>query len=632
VQTDFRFPFAATGRQLALRLLATSDLHMHLTGHDYQADRAQSGLGLVRIATLLEAGRAAAPQSLYFDNGDLLQGTSLGDLWAETGPGPEGHPAISALAHLGCDAATPGNHDFNYGLEYLQACLAGAPYPVVSANVITKDGAPLLLPWSVLRRSFRDGGGQAVELGIGVIGALPPQAMQWDHHHLHGRVVIDDIVAAVARELPALRAAGADLVVALCHSGIGGESHVPGMEDAAVPLAALPGIDVVIAGHSHQPFPGPGYAASAAIDPVAGRLHGKPAVLPGAWGSQLGHVDLLLEPGPDGWTVAQAMVGLWSTDGTSPAPRLSRLLQPAHRATQAHMARPVGHAAAPLHSYLDLIAPGPALSLAAEAQQAAVTRLLAGSADAHLPVVSAVSPFKSGGRGGPGHFTHVPAGPLSLRHVGDLYLFPNSVRAFRITGAGLAEWIERAASAFSRLRPGESEQELLQDGVPGYDIDSVFGVTATLDLAQPARFDPVSGALVDPAARRVVRLQRDGRDIDPEAPLILATNSYRAGGGGHYPGACPENVLAASPVLIRDELARFLAGPRPPHGYPPALRFARIPGTGAVFETAPALRHLEGEMSRLGLEDLGDSAAGFARMRLSLDHGPLIDDLHGYPS
>ncbi|PKM01849.1 MAG: hypothetical protein CVV17_06500, partial [Gammaproteobacteria bacterium HGW-Gammaproteobacteria-7] len=78
------------------------------------------------------------------------------------------------------------------------------------------------------------------------------------------------MAAAMAWRMAALRsagaafaAAGADLVVALCHSGIGAADHVAGMENAALPLARVPGIDALLTGHSHLVFPDPAFAGRA---------------------------------------------------------------------------------------------------------------------------------------------------------------------------------------------------------------------------------------------------------------------------------------------------------------------------------------------------------------------------------
>ncbi|WP_161555941.1 metallophosphoesterase [Mangrovicoccus ximenensis] len=186
-------PSPGDAPRIHLRLLGISDLHAHLRGHDYDTGRALPAAGLTRLATLIRAARAEAANCLLFDNGDTLQGTALGD-WAAAGEGGGApHPMIDALNRLGVDAAVPGNHDFNYGLPFLQAAAAAAAYPLVCANVATRQGtAPqedetLLPPWTLLERDLADSTGRIRRLRIGVTGAVPPQIMDWDRRILAGR-------------------------------------------------------------------------------------------------------------------------------------------------------------------------------------------------------------------------------------------------------------------------------------------------------------------------------------------------------------------------------------------------------------------------------------------------------------
>ncbi|HRD84812.1 MAG TPA: bifunctional metallophosphatase/5'-nucleotidase, partial [Rubrivivax sp.] len=80
----------ALAARLDLRLLETTDLHMHLLAWDYYQDKPSDEFGLARTASLIKAARAEVRNSLYFDNGDLLQGSPLGDWVARVRPLPAG--------------------------------------------------------------------------------------------------------------------------------------------------------------------------------------------------------------------------------------------------------------------------------------------------------------------------------------------------------------------------------------------------------------------------------------------------------------------------------------------------------------------------------------------------------------
>jgi 2',3'-cyclic-nucleotide 2'-phosphodiesterase/3'-nucleotidase len=114
--------------RLKLRVLETTDLHVNVVPYDYFRDAADDTVGLAKTASLIKAAQAEAKNSLLFDNGDFLQGSSLGDYIAyKKGLKPgEIHPMIAAMNALPYLCGTLGNHEFNYGLDFLDNGLAKA--------------------------------------------------------------------------------------------------------------------------------------------------------------------------------------------------------------------------------------------------------------------------------------------------------------------------------------------------------------------------------------------------------------------------------------------------------------------------------------------------------------------------
>ena len=204
-----------------LRILETTDLHVNILPYDYYRDAADDTVGLARTATIVKAARSEAKNSLLFDNGDLIQGSPLGDFVAYRRGMKKGdvHPMVAAMNTLNYDCGTLGNHEFNYGLDFLQNSLGAAKFPIVCANVIKANGETLQKPWLVLDREVVDEAGTKHPIKIGVIGFVPPQIVQWDKAHLDGKATTIDIVDAAQKHVPDVKKAGADIVVALCHSG-----------------------------------------------------------------------------------------------------------------------------------------------------------------------------------------------------------------------------------------------------------------------------------------------------------------------------------------------------------------------------------------------------------------------------
>ena len=631
-------PFAARAQagQAHLRIAETTDLHVHVWPYDYYADKEIDTVGLARTAALIETLRAEAGNAIVLDNGDFLQGNPLGDFMAyERGlKAGDIHPVIAAMNTVGFDAGTIGNHEFNYGLDFLETALAGAAYPVVLSNVVRREGASitedetLVPPYVILDRELTDGAGETHPIRIGVIGFTPPQVLRWDRAHLEGNVTVRDIVKAAEAYVPQMREEGADIVVALSHSGIGPSDYTEMMENASVPLAAVEGIDVVLTGHHHQEFPGETYAGLAGVDAEAGLIHGKPAVMPGFWGSHMGLVDLLLERDGDGWRIAASTQEIrpiairdedrnWIPQVESVAPVLA-VTEADHQATLDYVRRPVGKTDAPLYSYFALVADDPSVQIVSIAQKWYVKQLLAGSEHEGLPVLSAAAPFKAGGRGGPDYYTDVPAGDVAIRNVADLYLYPNTVRAVRITGAQVKDWLERSAGMFNRIEPGSADAILLNPDFPSYNFDVIDGVSYRIDLSQPSKYD-AEGVLVAPEANRIVDLSHEGAPIDPEQDFIVATNNYRAGGGGNFPGADGSTIVVEAPDTNRDVIVRYIVeqGTISPSA-DANWSFVPLDGTSVVFETGPAATAYAGDVPGLDLEEMGTDEEGFLRYRLTL--------------
>ncbi len=631
-------PFAAAiGVQDAhLRIFETTDMHMHVFPYDYYADRPDDTVGLSRVATLIAHLRGGAANTLLFDNGDFLQGNPMGDFIAtERGLRPGGlHPAIAVMNALGYDAATLGNHEFNYGLDFLTAALARANFPVVCANVATTLGASppqdrhIVEPWVLLDRVVTDGGGRSRPLRIGVIGLTPPQIVTWDKTHLAGRIRTRDIVTTAAALVPDMQRAGAEVIVVLAHSGIGAQTHFEGMENAVLPLSQVPGIDALLTGHTHLVFPHPRFAGVPGVDVARGTIHGVATTMAGFWGSHLGVVDLHLRHDGHRWRVHDACGSVHPVrhprpDSTAVPPVESgadvlRVAQAAHRATLRYVRRRVGRTEVALHSYFALIAPSPAVAVVAAAQRDHVAAHLRGTRYQDLPVLSAAAPFKAGGLAGPQFYTDVARGKVAIKNIADLYIYPNLVRALHLSGAQLRDWLEHSAGLYNRIAPGRPDQPLLTADFASYNFDMIAGLTYRIDLSQPARFD-AAGGLADRQAHRIVDLCHAGRPVDPAAMFVLATNDHRASGGGGFPGCGGDRQIVSGAVFNRDLVVRHIMDhPRPAPEAVPCWGFAPMPGTSVLFDTGPgAAAHLP-DLHHLDIELAGPGPGGFLRLRLHL--------------
>jgi 2',3'-cyclic-nucleotide 2'-phosphodiesterase (5'-nucleotidase family) len=263
---------------VVLTLLHTNDPH----GRVYLPGEVQ---GLSRLATLIRAVRAEMPNTLLFDAGDLFHGTPEDRFY-------EGKPIIRSMNTLGYDAATAGNHEFDFGQRILKQAIEMADFPMLSANVLDeKTGAPWggFKPYIVKEK-------QGVKVLIFGLTTLDTARLQFPRT-LAGMRFADPLETA-RKLVPELRAKEKpDVVVFLSHLGYKLDCEL---------AAAVSGIDVILGGHSHTYLPEQIWVGDTLI------------MQTGCHGKALGRVDILVTRQADGraaLTINGKNKRWWGVDG-----------------------------------------------------------------------------------------------------------------------------------------------------------------------------------------------------------------------------------------------------------------------------------------------------------------------------
>ena len=589
--------------QASLRILETTDLHMQLDAFDYLLDEQGRDPGLSGLAPLIKDARADGVETILCDNGDFLQGSPLANTLADQ-PSTEPHPMIAAFNALKYDAITLGNHEFNYGLQRLCDILTHAEAPIISANLRISPREKLTAPWTIVVRHLKCDDQQTRPIRVGIIGFVTPKVTDWDCVDPEETIIADDIVAAAQTALPSLKRAGADIIVALCHTGIGSATHSSGMENAALPLAALPDIDVLLTGHAHDQFPGPDFLTTDVVDAIKGTLHRKPAVMAGCYGSHLGVIDLTLQNSGAGWSISDHKSELRPALPTDQNLFATPLLQSAHDATRARLSEPLAQCALPMTTHFAAIGYDPASALKAQAKIAAIRPLTCQSEFADLPLLASASSFRMGGHGGPRNFHNIGATELTRRTVAAISPFNSPVCAVLRRGWQLRAWLEHAAGYFQKITLGQKDQPLINPHMASFQFDTLYGLNYRFDLSKPQ------------GAGRVVDLEYNGNPVLDDTLFLVATNSFRANGGGNYEPVHKDDIAYQSPLGVASALTQYLverAVVTP--SIVPVWSFVPAPGASVVFQTSP---NVQTETAPRPVIRLPDDDAGFTRLRMML--------------
>ncbi len=577
-------PKLAAGTRTSLALLETTDLHTNVLSYDYFKLAEDKTIGFERVAALIAQARTEFPNTMLLDNGDAIQGTALADYQALVRPlACEDTLAIyKAMNAAGYEGAGIGNHEFNYGLAYLsqvtgsrfeidglpaaadQKTCAGPKFPQVLANVYSvKSRKPLFAPYAIVTKTVKatapDGTAITVPLKVGLIGFAPPAILSWDKRFLDGKVYTEGVKETAEKYVPEMRAKGADVVVVISHGGLDSSTYSPTMENGSWHLSRVEGVDAMLIGHSHQTFPDANSTVTQfnlpGVDKVQGTVNGVPTVMANFWGKHLGVISLNLTNDGSRWTIDKSKTrvearAIQNADKSfvTPDAAVAALIDAEHRATIAYVKTPVGTTDFRMASYFADLGDVSAIQIVNQAQAAYVDAYVKANLTqyAALPVLSISAPFKTGFGGGT-DYTDVQQGDLAINNAADLYLYPNTIYAVKVNGADVKAWLETSAKRFNTIDPALKTEQPLISNFPGYNFDmfSSKDIHYEIDVTQPV-------------GNRIKNLQFQGAAIDPAKEFIVATNNYRASGGGSFPGLDGSKTIYAAPDANRDVLIQYI--------------------------------------------------------------------------
>ncbi|MCC5910269.1 MAG: bifunctional 2',3'-cyclic-nucleotide 2'-phosphodiesterase/3'-nucleotidase [Clostridiaceae bacterium] len=500
-----------------LVIMGTTDIHVNIMPYNYMNDRVDERYGISKVATLVDQIRAQHANTLLLDAGDMIQGSLLGNIEAVVDPlkDDEVHVSIASMNMMEYDAAVYGNHEFNFGLDFLDRAYRDANFPVLNANVY-KAGTDenYFTPYVILDREI-DG----EEIKVGIIGFTPPQIMIWDKLHLDGKVETKEIVETAERFVPEMKEAGADIIIAVAHTGI--DANEGASENAAYFLSQVEGIDAMVLGHQHRRFPSEDYKDIPGVDINKGTIHGVPTIMAGSWGNNLGTIALELTYEDGVWLIVDSQSELTVTEEVSPRQDIVDFAKEKHEQTITYVNTPVGETFTHLNTFFSRVMDNKAVQLVNDAQLWFADGFFAGTEYEDLPVLSAAAPFKAG-RHGADYYTNVEVGGIAVKDVAELYIYDNTLQIVKVNTAELMGWLEKSAENFNQIDPAKTEDQVLLDyNFRGFNFDHIAGIEYQIDVTKPA-------------GERIVNATYNGEPLTKDMEFVVVTNNYRASGGGDH--------------------------------------------------------------------------------------------------
>lgn len=558
-------PARADADSIDLTLLGTTDVHGHIYNWDYFANaeysREADVLGLTRVSSYVDEvrGEVGDESVVLMDSGDATQGTPLtyyygyGNGRQAVLDGDDQHPIAEAFREIGYDTLGVGNHEFNYGLDMLEAYErdlqtdAGGP-ALLGANVVDAEtGDPWLEPYTIIEREID---GEIVK--VGVIGLVTPGVRIWDKQYVDGTLEFRDLVETAAKWVPIVEEL-ADIVVINAHSGKGAVEDANYDEDELYENAInnvayqVPGIDYILFGHTHRDDP----------ETIITNSAGKKVLLtqPLNWARSVTRTSLHLVPDTDdneGWMVdwsegnAPTAVAKYGFQITSEDQELKDLFADKHQTTIDYVNTPVADSVKELRTETSRYEDTPIIDFINQVQTETVAEAL-GDRLGDATLISIAAPFS--------RTAVFPKGQVTIRDIAGLYIYENTLQAVELNGAQLRDYLEFSAKYFNQVEEGatfdpETGTNAEYDGArpgptPDYNYDIISGINYKIDVSQPV-------------GERITGLTyADGQQIGDTDSFVMALNNYRAGGGGDYPHVASGKVVYNEQREIRQLLIEW---------------------------------------------------------------------------
>ena len=533
-----------------LQILSTTDLHGQSTAYNYNTASDRSKGSLAQIITVVKSLKKGIKHgaTLLVDSGDDVYGYGNENLMEGTTSGVE--YLFQEMVYAGYDAVTLGNHDFDYGFDYIQKELkkSGLNKKVVCANLYhAKTKNPVYDQCKIITKTMTTTTGVKETVRIGVVGAIVPSLTT--HYDWKDILSTSDIVSAVRAQSDALKANGCDVVVVLAHSGFGGKNPKAGSDNVAYDISKIGSVDVICAGHGHENFPSADdnvqkYYDYPGVDEETGLVNGKVLVEEADHGRSLGISRLRLSFTDGHATIVNKTAKIRKiTAKDKQDAKIVKMNKEYDSKYASQNRKKIASTDYMTSNYFGMIEDVPLLQMVNEAKIAYGLRVIDEQLPEYkgLPVISATTYQVAGANSSEDYV--IIDGEVKKS---DLMKFQptgqEKVKMYTITGKQLRETLEwEAASAYEKV--GFTSEDDWSDGkvaaLAGRGYESVLnaawldkwegltvydGIEYTIDMTQNPRYS-ISGRLIHSGAHRISDITYNGKKITDSSVLVLVSRN-----------------------------------------------------------------------------------------------------------
>ena len=484
--------------EVVISVAATSDMHGRIYPWEYAIDSPANGAGFAQTDTVVQQIRAKYPDTLLIDIGDSMQDNS-----AELFIDMDTHPMIQAMNFLGYDVWVPGNHEFNFGLNFLERNFLNFDGRVVCSNIQFADsGKPFVLPYQIYEI---DG------VRVAVIGSTAPHISTWEAsapEHFQNLDFTNPIESL--KETVASIEGQYDVLVAAVHISREGEYEEEGKTGAFQIAEAVPELDVIIAGHEHATY--------------CTKVNDTWVLEPGKYGSHVALVTFDMKKEGGEWKVASVEAENIPTKDLEASQAVLDTFKWVDDKSKENANQVVGTVVADFipegTDYItgaDHVTTMPRAQIEDTALMDLINTVQKYYAKADISTAALFNFDQT-----------LKAGDFKRKDVAFIYKYDNTLMGVNITGKNLLAYMEWTVDYYQTAHEGDVTIAF-NPNFRAYNYDMLAGIDYEIDLSKDA-------------GHRITNATIGGKPVDPAATYKLAVNNYRFGTLMSYGWATKDDV------------------------------------------------------------------------------------------